>query len=114
MRSRTYYLVFAFSTIAWSQNTSHVTAPTLGYLFDSDSQSVRPMVGIPGASLIADRLESGAGFENAAGQLAVLAGSREVRVLQIREGAVSLLAIDGVSAAPDRIVLSPSGTAAAL
>jgi hypothetical protein len=120
MRSRTYLLIFVLSALGWSQNTSNITAPALGYLFDSSAQSVRPILGIPGASLIAAPLPLEVALESAAVPpspdwlIVQIAGSHDLKLLQSRDGSFSLRSIDGVSPAPDRIVFSPTGSAAAL
>lgn len=90
----------------------------MGYLFDSGARAVRPILGIPGASLIGEPLELGAAVESASPSqewsLAVIADTREVKLVQLRNGAVTMRPIEGVSPAPGRIVFSPSGSAAVL
>ncbi len=107
-------IAFLFSTVAWAQ----VTGPMLGWL--PAGSRVVPIYGLPGAARIENHFDGFASAEPLARiaisprQDYVLASSVGTgEVLRIIPG-VSTSPIAGASANPDRIVLSPRGTAAAL
>jgi hypothetical protein len=98
---------------------SSMSGPILGWVFDRSVRGVRPILGIGGASVLGEPLDAGFQMEQAAVSpsrdyiLAVAAGAGDVLQLRIRRTGVEprLLA---AAAAPDRIALSPTGSAAAL
>jgi hypothetical protein len=99
------------TTSLWAQ----VGAPVLGFV--NDGGGVHPVYGIPSAASVARPLESTAGLRTAA------ASPHQDYLLGIggESGDVSLLRPDGASTrlegaapSPDRIVMSPRGSAAAL
>jgi len=102
------------------QNTTSVQTPVLGFLFDSLAHRIRPLQGVPGAALLSAPLD--AGVEIAAAVLSprqdytlILSGDeRAVELLRFRPNGLLRQAIDGVTAAPDGMYLSPSGSAAGL
>lgn len=95
-----------------------VTAPILGYALDTASQQIRPVLGIPGASILGPPLEAMTGIRLAAISpaqnyaLISAAGKTALALLRFESGAAS--SIDGALGAPDRIVMSPSGQSAAV
>jgi len=94
---------------------AQVSAPVLGFV--PDGNSVRPVFGIPAAASIADPLNIPRGIERMAASprqdyvLASTADNGEV-VLVAPDG--TLTSVRGAGNAPDQIVVSPEGTAAAL
>ena len=89
-------------------------------MFDSQAHQIRPLLGVPGAALLGAAVEAGGGIAGAVlsprqDYALILSGdNREVRLLQLRpEGAVTGV-IEGAAMAPDRMFLSPAGSAAAL
>ncbi|MGA3098955.1 MAG: hypothetical protein ABSF25_21065 [Bryobacteraceae bacterium] len=97
---------------------SGVAAPVSGFVFDGSTRALRPILGIPGASLLGDGLDVGSELTAAyvaPGQNWALAVTAEGPVfLLLAHGAVSGISVGGVTAAPERVAFSPSGTAVAL
>lgn len=94
---------------------AQVGAPVLGYL--PDSGKIRPVYGIPSASTVAAPLDYGQDFALIAvsplQNFAIVTNSATGAVLlALPAGGTAPLA--GVAASPDRIVLSPRGSAAVL
>ena len=100
------------------QNTSAISAPGMGFVFDPGTRALRPIAGIPGASLLGAPLEGGIPVMAAAvspGQdyALVLTGSeRQVNLLRLQNGSAALREMS-LAPNPDRILLSPAGSAAA-
>ena len=97
---------------------SGVAGPVSGYVFDRSARVLRPILGIPGASLLGDGLDAGselAAAYVAPGQNWVLAATADGPVFfRLSSGAVSRITVGGVTASPERVAFSPSGTAVAL
>lgn len=102
----------ALAGAAWAQ----VQGPVIGFL--PDGGTLYTMSGIPAAGSIGGAITAGGAFSrievspDQARALAVAADSGAVMLYTIGSGAS--VAVQGVSSAPDRIVFSPSGTAAGL
>jgi hypothetical protein len=98
---------------------SQLSGPVSGYVFDGARREVRPILGIPGASTIGEALDFGlrvsatyvAPRQDAA---LVTAADGTVHPFQIHSGSAVELVLNGLAIAPERVVFSPSGTAAAL
>jgi DNA-binding beta-propeller fold protein YncE len=102
-----------------SAQQGRVAGPSSGFVFDSSTSALRPILGIPGASVIGDPLKLG--FDLASASVAprqdsalVTASDGGSRFLRLTAGAVTERAVDGLLGAPERVAFSPSGTAAAL
>jgi hypothetical protein len=90
--------------------------PWLGLVFDEASKSVRPLAGLPGAATFGPPLELPFALERAAvahraGFLLAMEAGTSAVIAVTASGARKL---SGVTAAPDRIVFSPSASAAVL
>ncbi len=103
-------LIFAAGTAS-----AQVGAPLLGYL--PDGKNIRPVYGIPAAASVSAPLGYGRDF----GMSAVSPSQDFAIVTDASSGAVLLAApggtttpLTGATASPDRIVLSPRGSAAVL
>ena len=113
-------LVLMFAAAAWLPGQQgSVSGPTAGFVFDSSAHSLRPVMGVPGASVIGDPVKFD--FDLAAASVApaqdlavAAAADGGLHIFRLVSGAVSERTVDGVSALPERVVFSPSGTAAAL
>ena len=99
--------------------TGLVAGPGSGFVFDKGAQTVRPIRGIPGAATIGDSID--AGYKFAAAYVAPGLDSMfgvepggAVHFYRAGGGSMTEVALDGTLIAPERIVFSPSGTAAAL
>jgi len=97
---------------------SQMSGPMAGYIFDHAAGQLRPILGMPGAALIGDPLELG--FDATAATVAprqdtafVAAGDRTF-LFRLRAGAATEIIVNGLTSAPERVVFSPTGTAAAL
>jgi hypothetical protein len=102
----------ALAGAAWAQ----VQGPVMGYL--PDGGNLRAMSGIPAAGSVGVAINPSGAFSHIevspdqTQALAVAAGTGAVMLYKIGSGAS--VALQGVASAPDRIVFSPSGTAAGL
>lgn len=108
-------LLAGFSLPAAAQGGS-LSGPVLGYA--PDGSGVRPIRGVPGASLMGEHLPLGfpaSAVEVSPGQdyvLAVSAEDGQVRVVGLGVEPLAARALEGIASAPDRVVLSPRGSAA--
>lgn len=105
-------IFFALAGAAWAQ----VQGPVMGYL--PDGGALRTMSGIPAAGFVGVAITPSGAFSrieispDQTQALAVAADTGAVILYTMSSGAS--MAVQGVSSAPDRIVFSPSGTAAGL
>jgi hypothetical protein len=97
-----------------------VSAPMMGYAFDGTAAAIRPIRGIPGASLLGEPLETGFPVAMASiaprqdFALALAAGESRLRLLRFPDNPAGDPLPEGTLAAPSRIRFSPSGNAALL
>ena len=95
-----------------------VEGPVLGFVLDAPTSSMRPLLGIPGAATTGGSLPLGFDFTAAEVSprqdyvLAVASGG-EIRLVRLR-GEIRATPVANASPGADRLVLSPSGSAAAL
>jgi len=103
-----------------SATSAKLAGPVLGFVFDSAVHGLRPILGVPGAGVLKPPLDLGFSLADAVVSpqqdyvLALTGDTHDVRVLRIANGTISVSPIDGAPAQPDRMFLSPTGTAAAL
>jgi len=107
---------------AWAERNfgSTIAIPTLGWVFDGQAQAIRPIVGTLGAAIVGPQID--AGFPVATASIAsqqgfaivVSAEDQRVRTVTLRHNESVVREVKAADTAPDRIVLSPSGTAALL
>ena len=95
---------------------ARIARPGLGYAWDSRSQEIRPIHGLPGAAILGERLPLGSNAAAAVSPrhdvaLTVSAVDGKVRLIRLSTG--DQQEIPGFAAAPSRLVFSASGTAAA-
>jgi hypothetical protein len=92
-----------------------VDGPKLGYVFDPAQASARVVLGIPGSSTVGDAIATGLSAAAISPSqdyvIGITGDTGEVAIILTADGARKPLT--GVSAAPDLIVLSPRGSAAA-
>lgn len=98
---------------------SQIAGPVSGYVFDRAARGLRPILGIPGASIIGNPVDFG--LEVSAAYVAprqdaafVTAADGTFHLFRIGAGKATELILNGLTGAPDRVVFSPSGMAAAL
>ena len=113
-------LLIWVAAAAFASEPTRVDGPVLGFVFDHSIGGVRPILGMPGASLFGEPIGLGidtsrAAISNIGGYALGVAGDSG-RVMLVRDLAsrASSVALDDAAPAPDRIVLSANGTAAAL
>jgi len=109
----------ALAAVGLQAQQATVAGPIAGYVFDASAQGVRPILGLPGASLLGDPLSLGFAASSAfiaprQDMAFVIAGDGSFHLFRINSGTVTEFSVDGLGGAPDRVVFSPSGTAAAL
>jgi hypothetical protein len=118
MSIRKSWILGAASAAGLFAQQGSLGGPVSGYVFDSQAQSLRIVRGIPGASVIGDGVDLGAGVTSA-----WVAPRQDAALLVSAEGVARLVRLDGATVAdrpvegmltPDRAVFSPSGTALAL
>jgi hypothetical protein len=104
---------------AAAAQTGSFSAPVAGYVFDSAAQALRPVLGIPGAATLGAPINSS--YSLTAAYVAPkldsyfgIASDGSVHWFSISSGVFQEGAVSGLAASPERVVFSPSGTAAAL
>jgi hypothetical protein len=107
-----------FISVPVHAQSGAVGIPGLGFAHDARSNQIRPIYGVPGASVLGDATGSQTGFSYSAISpnhdlaLAVATADRQVYAVQLQgDGAYP---IPGAAAAPSQIVFSPAGRAALL
>ena len=98
---------------------AQIQAPTLGYVLDPAISAIRPILGIPGASILGKPIDLGLPIDYVAFSAdpnSMLALSEHHPILLVRDslGRLSHTPLTATSYKTDRIVLSPTGSAAAL
>lgn len=111
------WMVFA-GLAAWGQQ-GQVTGPVTGYVFDSSARLVRPVLGIPGASVLGTPVTFSYSLAAATisprGDTAVAVGpDGSAHLVTLAAGAATEIAFNGLFTHPDRVIYSPSGSAVAL
>jgi len=111
-------LLLTVSLALGQQTAARITGPVLGYVLDAEA--VRPILGMPGAATLGPRLVLGAELHCAAiaqqaGYVLASAGpERQVWLYRNLGGELSSAPLAEAPPAPERILLSPAGSAAAL
>jgi hypothetical protein len=109
-------MVWAASLLAQQGN---LTGPVAGFVFDRPGHALRPIHGVPGASLLGDPLSFG--FDLAAVYVSprqdsaiVVGADQSLHLFRLGSGVPAEVSLGGIAGAPQHVVFSPSGTAAAL
>jgi hypothetical protein len=111
--------IFFLSASLSSQVPFSLATPVLGYVFDAADRGLKPIVGIPGNAMIGSPMD--VAFPITRAQILpdnrhVIAASDanpELVVLHLESNPVSVNSIADMPPGPDRIGLSPHGSAAA-
>jgi hypothetical protein len=111
-------LLLTLASFAQAQQ-SHVAGPVAGFVFDSSSQALRPLLGIAGAATVGDPIDSGYRLTEAyvaprQDSVLAVAADGSAHYFTLISGALSEVAISGLTTQPERVAFSPSGTAAVL
>jgi hypothetical protein len=95
---------------------SQIEGPKLGFAYDRQAAAVRPILGIPGSALFGEpiALDLKNAIVSPSQNFAIGASGDDSAVQILVFADAKLRPLQGAHAAPDRIVLSPNGTAAAL
>ena len=104
--------------LAFAQQ-GHIAGPVSGYVFDRAGRTLRPVVGVPGASVIGGPIDLGFPASNVwvaprLDSAVAVAADGSLHFLRIDSGAAAELSFNGATIAPQSVVFSPSGSAAAL
>lgn len=111
--------VLTIATASALLGQSAVHGPTVGWVFDAASSSLRSVDGIPGSSIMGRNLAVGFDLSQAAvapdGRIAIVSAASDGRMMRVdlRSGA-NPTAIPDVPASADEVVFSPTGSAALL
>lgn len=119
MRARILCLLSVISVSLALAQQSRIAGPVSGYVFDDSARGLRPILGMPGASLLGDPLSFGLEVSSAAvaprqDAAFVTAADGSFHLFRIQSAAPTELIVNGLSGAPEQVVFSPAGTAAAL
>lgn len=108
----------AAAALAYAQQ-GKVAGPIAGYVFDGAARAVRPVLGIPGASILGDAVQ--VGYDAAAVTIApradsavVTAADGSVHLVRLAAGQATEIPLNGAPPKLDRVVFSASGAAVAL
>jgi hypothetical protein len=97
-----------------------VAGPVLGYVWDAASARLRPILGIPGSSLLGEAPDLGVTLSLAEVSprqdyvIGVEAGSGAVVLVSLAGSRAGVAAVAGLGPGAERIALSPTGAAAAV
>jgi hypothetical protein len=96
-----------------------LSGPVAGFVFDNSGHALRPIQGVPGASLLGDPVSFG--MDVAAVYVAphqdsaiVVGTDQSLHLFLLNGGTPMEVSLGGIAGAPAQVVFSPSGTAAAL
>lgn len=104
-----------------AQPQGSINGPVAGYVFDKTTHALRPVLGLPGASLLGNPIRWRYSVDQAfiAPKLDTAVGVTSegaFRLFRLRDGVVAEMAVNGLAAAasPYSVAYSPSGTTLAL
>jgi hypothetical protein len=113
---RSYLIFFAAASLSAGQGL--LSGPSVGFLFDPQAQAIRNIQGIPGSAVAGESLTLGFPVANA-----VFSPAQDYALAAGADGSVNLIVFGGptvttqivtaLPSAPDHIVVSPAGHAAA-
>jgi hypothetical protein len=111
-------LALAATTILSAQQGT-LTGPIAGFVYDNSAQSLRPINGVPGASLLGDSVNFGMPVSTLwvapRQDSAIVVGvDQSLHLFLLNNGTPSEVSLGGFSVLPERVIFSPSGTSVAL
>ena len=111
-------MVLAVCGVAAAQQ-GNLTGPVAGFVFDGPGRVLRPIKGVPGASLLGDPvgfgLDAAAVYVSPRQDSAIVVGNdQSLHLFMLNGGTPTEASLGGITGAPERVVFSPSGSAAAL
>jgi DNA-binding beta-propeller fold protein YncE len=120
MSARRLWLSVLIAAGTAASQTHSIQGPQLGLVFDEAAGALRPIVGIAGSSTMGDPLPLNVALKSAIVSpsqdyaLAVNGRETHVRLILPRQNSIVLLKpLPEANRAPDRMVISPTGSAAA-
>jgi DNA-binding beta-propeller fold protein YncE len=120
MRFLKIVLCASFTVGSLQAQSLTLNGPTLGFTAEDNGTAIRPILGIPGASILADRLQLASGIRGAVISpkhdyaLATRADDEQILIIDLSSGSLAMNAIPGTHAGAGLIAVSPSGTFAAV
>ncbi len=110
-------LLIAPALLAAQQGT--LSGPVAGFVFDGPGQVLRPVQGVPGASLLGEAINFGlpvsAVYVAPRQDSAIVVGvDQSLHLFLLHAGSPTEVSLGGLTGMPSRVVFSPSGTAVAL
>ena len=108
-------MLFLTSAVAAGQFTVGLSGPVLGYVFDSSSSTLRPVLGVLGSSTIGKPLDLGLLLTHvwtldARHVIAAADSYPNLLIIDLEGNTPSMAAIAGVPATPTKAAASPRGT----
>lgn len=105
--------------LPWVAFPADIGGPVVGYVLEPAAQAVRPILGIPGASLMGGRMPVGLEIRAAAisprhDYMLAVSADGALSVIDLRDGMPAARAVEGARAGAERLALSPGGGAAAV
>jgi len=115
---RMFGLALAVGSMLTAQQGS-LAGPVAGFIYDSSGRALRPIQGVPGASLIGDPVNLGLDLSAAyisprQDSAFVVSADGALHFFRLNSAGAVEAGLSGISFIPQRVVFSPSGTAAAL
>jgi len=115
---RMFGLVLAAGSVLIAQKGS-LAGPVAGFIYDSSGRTLRPIQGVPGALLIGDPVNLGLDLSAAyisprQDSAFVVSADGALHFFRVNSAGAVEASLGGISFVPQRVVFSPSGTAAAL
>ena len=115
---RMFGLALAAGSVLVAQPGS-LAGPVAGFVYDSPGRALRPIQGVPGASLIGDPIDLGLDLSAAyvsprQDSAFVVSADGALHFFRLNSAGAVEASLSGISFIPQRVVFSPSGTAAAL
>lgn len=111
MRQRSFSILLA-ATIAGVAAAADVSSPVTGWVFDAEAKAVRPISGLPGASVLGEALDLGYDLAFAAiapEQDYLITVARDNTVRMVRTASRAGVAWETLHGAPQQVVFSPRG-----
>ncbi|HWC95205.1 MAG TPA: hypothetical protein VG456_00610 [Candidatus Sulfopaludibacter sp.] len=110
--------LLTLAPVMYSQQ-GRVAGPVAGYVFDGGARVLRPVLGVPGASVLGSSIELGMALSSAAisprlDSVLATAADGSFHIFNLSSGAAAEIAVNGIAGAPERVAFSPAGSAAAL
>jgi hypothetical protein len=106
----------ALAISGWAQPSAGVAGPVTGFVFDAQSDALRPMLGIPGAAYLGNAmaigLEAASVAPDGSVALAVQQGGKLMLYSGLRSAPLAALTVSGAISRVDHFAWAPSGNAA--